>query len=90
MLSHTCRGLIGNPTRQCPQEQPGPCQPPHPGRSAQLTLHLLFTAPPPPATGELLEVAISCGAEAQAAAVDLILGKGCVKPLGPEDDAVLK
>lgn len=40
--------------------------------------------------GELLEVSIPCGTEAQAAAVDLILGKGCVRPLAPEDDAVIR
>jgi hypothetical protein len=40
--------------------------------------------------GELLEVAVGCGAEAQASAVDLILGKGVVRPLAAEDEPIIR
>jgi hypothetical protein len=43
-----------------------------------------------PSAGEVLEVAVACGAEAQEAAVDLILGKGCVRHLGPDDEPLIR
>lgn len=61
-----------------PHPHPHPLPPPNPPTH------------PPHLKGELLEVSISCGPEAQAAAVDLILGKGVVRPLVPEDDPVIR
>jgi hypothetical protein len=46
--------------------------------------------PGPQAAGELLEVAIGSGPGAEAAAVDLVLGKGLVRAPDAADEALLR
>jgi hypothetical protein len=54
-----------------------------------LLVHCIDGASVLPA-GELLEVSVGCGPEAQSAAVDLILGKGVVRPLTAEDEPIIR
>jgi hypothetical protein len=46
--------------------------------------------PGPQSAGELLEVAIAAGPAAEAAAVDLVLGKGLVRQPDADDEALLR
>jgi hypothetical protein len=58
---------------------------------ALLTSRVRFKLSPcPRSAAELIEVAIAAGPEAQEAAVDLVLGKGMVRPPDAEDDDLLR